>query len=189
MPPEDNYENEEIIEEDWKSILEEDEETEDGGNDTDEQSEEETSEDQKPDIGQLKKLSAINKRLKKKLEKLESQAQSDYNIEDVLLEAKGIEDEQDVSFIKKYAKATGMTVSQALKDDFVKDKLAFNEKTRKSEEALGRPKGKTSQKQTIDGLLKSYLKDGKLPADKRLAEKVIEARLSQETDNGKFFDD
>lgn len=94
---------------------------------------------------EAKKNKAIADRLSKKLEKKDDKpAQKDTNtelIEDTFFTSKGIEDDTIRDEVRKMAQRSGMSLSQALKDDFIKERVAHLQKQDELKALTPRPSG------------------------------------------------
>ena len=108
-----------------------------------------------------------------------SETQLDY------LDLKGINDDEDIAVIQNVMKRAGLTVRQALNDDYVKSKLEANAETRKTRAATPSSTKRTGQADTTDlsFALARYEQTGELPKDFALRAKVIEAKASKESDS------
>ena len=100
------------------------------------------------------------------------------------LDLKGINEDEDIKVIQDVVKKTGMTVRQALKDDYVTSKLEANKNARIVREATpSATKRAGSQSDGFDTALAKFEKDGTLPDDFELRKKVVNAKYRQEKGN------
>lgn len=90
------------------------------------------------------------------------------------LDLKGISDSEDVAVIEGIVKKTGMTVRQALKDDYVLSKLEANKKTREVQNATpGASNRGTSQPNNLAAAIAKFERTGELPTDFALRTQIV----------------
>lgn len=100
------------------------------------------------------------------------------------LDLKGITESEDVKVIEAIIKRTGMTVREALKDDYVTSKLKANQEAREVKNAMpSSTKRGESQSDGFDIALAKFEKDGTLPNDFEMRKRVVNARLDKESGN------
>lgn len=142
------------------------------------------------------RLSRQLKQIRKKMGKEEgpapkSKKQSDEFDEAQLayLAVKGIESDEDIDFAKDMQKRTGLPLRELVKDDYFTTKLNARKEARTIAEATPsnskRGTGRTND--PFDVEYANYQKTGKLPTDRKMAERVIEKRLKIETDSENHF--
>ena len=101
------------------------------------------------------------------------------------LDLKGITEDEDVAVIQKVIEKTGQTVRQALKDDYVIQKLEANKTQRANQMATPsstRRAGQTST-QDIGSLVDKYERTNELPDDFETRSKVVEAVVNKNNPN------
>jgi len=108
-----------------------------------------------------------------------SETQLDY------LDLKGITHEEDIEIIQKVMKRTGQTVRQALADDYVQAKLEKAKQAREVQNAMPSSTRRSGQTETndVDYWLNKNAATGELPTDFELRAKVIDAKMSKQSDN------
>ena len=124
----------------------------------------------------------VEKKVEEKLEEKKGEldeTQLDY------LDLKGVHDEEEIELIHKVMIKTGMTVRQALKDDYVQTKLSA---LRKDNEVKDATPGSTRRSSggavnTVDYWLARYEQKGELPKDYALRSEVINKKLEKEDTN------
>lgn len=101
------------------------------------------------------------------------------------LDLKGISETDDLDVIQSIIKKTGMTVRQALKDDYVIKKLEANKAGREVKEATPSSTRRTGNSQTNDlaTALAKYEQTGKFPDDFTMKSAVINAIVEKENTN------
>lgn len=128
-----------------------------------------------------RQLARINKKLgADEPKKAESKAPSktdglDDNALD-FLDIKGVSEAEDIKVIETIVKKTGMTVREALKDEYVVAKLEANKKARDVKNAT--PSGSkraTATSGSLEAALAEFERTQKLPDDFELQSKVIDA--------------
>lgn len=141
-------------------------------------------------------LAARLQRAEKKLDKQKVEQKVEKKVGEILqagdldetqldyLDLKGISDEDDIEVIHKVMQRTGLTLRQALKDDYVTSKLEKNKKEREVKEAT--PSGTrraTNQANDVDLWAAKYEQTGELPTDFKLRSEVINRRIAKEDTN------
>lgn len=160
---------------------------------------EEDEEDDKTDYKALaKKNAGIAKRaltkLKKanepkeepKVAKTEPKAQTEGLDETQLdyLDLKGITEDEDVQVIESVVKKTGMTVRQALKDEYVVKKLESQKEQREVKDATPSSTKRTGQTGgTLEAAIAKFERDGTLPDDFKLRSEVVNAVVDKKNGN------
>lgn len=110
--------------------------------------------------------------------KKEKEAIESYDANDALLarlENRGVMEEDDQSYVIKFAKAEGVSPIEALNDQVVIDRLAKNKKVREQQKASPTPSKRTGGDQ-VDDVAKwvvKYKKDGSLPDNPALVTKIL----------------
>lgn len=105
------------------------------------------------------------------------------------LDVKGFTEPEDIKIIEDIVKKTGMTVRQALKDDYVVKKLEANKTTRDNQAATPTASKRSSQSQGTDleSAIAKYEASGRngssLPTDFALRSKVIDAIAKKDNPN------
>jgi hypothetical protein len=103
------------------------------------------------------------------------------------LDLKGISDTDDIKVVQDVVKKTGMTVRQALKDDYVLNKLAANKQAREIADATpsNNRRGGQSGSNDLAVALAEYKASGltKLPDDFALRTQVINAMQAEANPN------
>ena len=91
------------------------------------------------------------------------------------LDLKGVTESEDIKIIEDIVKKTGMTVRQALKDDYVVAKLETNKKAREVANATpsATKRGSGSSAQDVDSAITKFELTGELPADYELRSAVV----------------
>jgi hypothetical protein len=90
------------------------------------------------------------------------------------LDLKGINDSDDIDVISKVMQRTGQTVRQALKDDYVMEKLKANQARREVANAMpSGTKRSGAGAMGVDAALAKYEATGELPTDFELRSQVI----------------
>ena len=99
-----------------------------------------------------------------------SETQLDY------LDLKGVSDADDIAVIHKVMQRTGMTVRQALGDEYVTQKLAANKAKRDVQAAIpGNTKRAGGQVGDIASAVAKFKDTGQLPEDRELANAVVDS--------------
>lgn len=120
-----------------------------------------------------------------KAKKTEPQAQPEGLDETQLdyLDLKGITEDEDVKVIEKIVLKTGMTIRQALKDDYVIEKLKTLKEQRDVKSATPSSTKRTGQTGgNLEQAIARYERDNVLPDDFKLASEVVNA-LVEKTGN------
>lgn len=100
------------------------------------------------------------------------------------LELKGITEDEDIDVIRKVMQRAGLTVRQALKDDYVVEKLKANQAKREVQAATPsgtRRSGNTTD--SFDAALAKAESTGELPKDFELRSKVVNALMEKTSGN------
>lgn len=97
------------------------------------------------------------------------------------LDLKGVSEHEDIEVVRKIVAKTGLSVRDALKDDYVQTKLAANKATRDVHAATpsSTKRGSGLQGVNIEAALTRAEKEGVLPEDRDTREKVIEALMKK----------
>ena len=132
----------------------------------------------------LTKLKKANEKPKEepKVAKTEPKAQTEGLDETQLdyLDLKGITEDEDVAVIESIVKKTGMTVRQALKDDYVVKKLESLKEQRDVKSATPSSTKRSGQTGgTLEAAIARYERDNVLPDDFELASKVVNALVDR----------
>lgn len=133
-----------------------------------EESEAETSEKQERKQSQVARLKQKLEDKDREIAKLRTSSQSD---EVVLarLEVRGIVNPDDQADVLRFAKAEGKSPIEVLEDDFIKSRLAHNQKKREEAASSVTPGNRTgAPKKSVDW----YVSRGELPADPKLRAEV-----------------
>lgn len=161
---------------------------------------EEDDEDDKTDYKALaKKNAGIAKRALTKLKKAnepkeepkvekkpEPKAQTEGLDETQLdyLDLKGITDEDDIKVIENVVKKTGMTVRQALKDEYVVKKLESQKEQREVKDATpSSTKRIVNTSGTLESDIAKFERDGTLPDDFKRRSEVVNAVVDKKNGN------
>ena len=100
------------------------------------------------------------------------------------LDLKGFTDPDDIEVIQKVMQRTGQTVRQALKDEYVVDKLKANQAKREVANAMpSNTKRSGSGAMGIDAALARYEATGELPTDFETQSAVINAKIAKSGGN------
>lgn len=100
------------------------------------------------------------------------------------LDLKGISEEEDIAIIQKVIQRTGQTVRQALKDDYVLDKLKANQQKREVKDAMpSGTKRSGAGGEGFDAALAKFEQTGELPKDYALRTKVVNAAVERTNTN------
>lgn len=82
------------------------------------------------------------------------------------LEVRGVMEPEDQQYVLKYAKSEGISPLDALSHEIVKDRLAANDRKRKSDQATPRANNRTAtQQDEVEAWVRKYKKTGELPED------------------------
>ncbi len=102
----------------------------------------------------------------------------------LVLDTKGISEEEDIDLIQNVMQRTGQSLPQVLKDEYVTSKLAANAKTRQVSDATPsstRRGGAVSV--NLDALIAKAERTGEMPADFETRVKVVEALAAKTNPN------
>lgn len=100
------------------------------------------------------------------------------------LDLKGISDDSDIEVIRNIVKKTGLTVRQALKDEYVVAKLAANKAQRDTQAATpSSTKRAGSQGINLEALVAKAERTGELPDDFDMRSKVLNAIAERSNPN------
>ena len=91
------------------------------------------------------------------------------------LDLKGVSETEDIKIIEDIVKKTGMTVRQALKDEYVTAKLTANKNAREVANATpsGVKRGSGTSAVDVDSALAKFEQTGELPTDYELRSAVV----------------
>lgn len=138
-------------------------------------------------MGRLKRAetklekSKIEKKVEEKVK--EKTGELDENTLDYL-DLKGVSESEDVDIVHKIMQKTGMTVRQALKDDYVIERLAKLKAARDVKDATpSSSKRGASQSSDLATALAKFEASGVLPQDFALASQVVNAMESRSNGN------
>lgn len=137
--------------------------------------------------GRLKR--AVTKLSKKSTPEKKEEKQSnepDY-AKMAFLEQKGVKHPDDQKLVQDEANRLKLPLTDILGMEYVQAKLKAANNQREAEE--GMPKGKGRAGETTKSEVDYWLARGETPDDQELAEKVIAARIKQETSKNMFSDD
>ena len=95
------------------------------------------------------------------------------------LRTAGIENSDDVKIVMEEANRLKMSLTDILGMEHIKSKLQTNKDTREAK--LGMPAGSNRGSSGYKGDVDYWVKNGGLPDDQELAEKVIEKRIGKES--------
>ncbi len=99
------------------------------------------------------------------------------------LDLKGVSDMDDIGIIQKVMQRTGMTVRQALNDEYVAQKLAANKAQRDVQAATpSTTKRAGGQVGDIASAVAKFKDTGELPSDRALADAVVDAIAKPDND-------
>lgn len=100
------------------------------------------------------------------------------------LDLKGINEAEDIKVIEDIVKKTGMTVRQALKDEYVQSKLNTNKANREVKNATPNKSNRGGNQQAdISSEIAKFEQTGKLPEDFTLKSAVINAMVDKANTN------
>lgn len=124
----------------------------------------------------------VDKKVEKVLEKKSGELDDtalDY------LDLKGITEDEDIQIVETVVKRTGMTVRQALKDDYVIKKLEFNKAAREVKDATPSATKRSSggQSNDLQSAIARYEATGEYPKDFELRDKVVDALMKRSSNN------
>lgn len=100
------------------------------------------------------------------------------------LDLKGISEAEDIEVIEKIVKKTGLTVREALKDEYVVSKLEANKKGREVKDAT--PSGTKRAAATsgsLDAAIAKFERTQELPDDFTLRSQVVDALINRNSSN------
>lgn len=133
----------------------------------------------------LTKLEKANKpKEEPKVAKSEPKAQTEGLDETQLdfLDLKGITDDDDIKVIEGVVKKTGMTVRQALQDEYVVSKLKELKDQREVKDATPSSTKRTGQSgTTLEAAIAKFDRDGSLPDDFKLRSEVVNAVVDRKS--------
>lgn len=140
--------------------------------------------------GELKEFKSKKPEPEKKPEASEKSNEVDFG-QLAYLATKGIEDPTDVEYLKKVMDDTGKNLVEVLNSSYVKAELKDRAEARNVANATpsGSRRSTGAAVDSVEYHLAKYLQTGKLPADREMAEKVVNARLHQETSKSQFTDE
>jgi hypothetical protein len=91
----------------------------------------------------------------------------------------GINDPDIQDEALKMARKLNMTVTELVKDEFVKDRLAFLQKQKVARRAVDKGNtGSTTQQKGVDYWVKKYKQDGSMPTDPKVLSQMLD-RLAE----------
>lgn len=142
---------------------------------------EETQDERDIEIAELKeklKSKSIEARLAKKETKTDSTDSRLEELKTLAFEVKGIVNQDDKEIIEAYATKHGVSITEAINDDYVKFQLEKASKVREIESATvsSSNRGESNVRNTPD----YWIKKGELPADAELRRKVVNRRIEIE---------
>lgn len=131
------------------------------------------------------------KRLETKLNKpnetskLQSKKSDDFDYGELaFLTAKGVENDDEVEFVKSMVQNTGRPLKELVGDDYVQAKLTQMREQRAVKDAI--PSGTKRSAQVASDSVEYWLAKGELPDDTDLRRKVVNARIEKETKKDVF---
>lgn len=95
------------------------------------------------------------------------------------LTAKGVENDDEVDFVKTIINNTGRSLKDVVGDDYVQAKLTAMREQRAVKDAT--PSGTKRSAQSASDSVEYWLAKGELPDDVDLRRKVVNARIEKET--------
>lgn len=124
----------------------------------------------------LKAEKAIEK-AKKKGKTTDTEGVSPEKLARLELKAEGVKEADDQDYVLKVAQIEGVEVDEALKLDFVQDRLKANERKRMSAEATPKGNNRTNtQVDEVQSWVKKYKQNGSLPDNNpALTAKILRA--------------
>src|SRR5207244_2538156 len=100
------------------------------------------------------------------------------------LDLKGVTENEDIKVIEDVIKKTGITVRQALKDDYVQSKLQANKSKREVSSATpSATKRGGNQQNNIAAAIAKFEQTGELPSDYALKTEVVNAVTDRSNPN------
>ena len=108
-----------------------------------------------------------------------------------ILRTEGIKSKDEMELVQEYLKYSGANLLDILESKHFKSDLKEIQDTKAAQDAtpsVTRRSGQSSNT-SLDVAYARYQKDGKLPENRDLREKVVDMRRSKEKDNSMFFDD
>ncbi len=101
------------------------------------------------------------------------------------LDLKGISDESEIDLIQTVMQKTGMTVRQALKDEYVQEKLTKLRDARAVKDATpsATKRGNSSTQDSVAVALTKYESTGQLPTDFALRAEVVKKLMERDNSN------
>jgi hypothetical protein len=181
-----------LVDEETEDPEEDTDETEAGDDDTDEPK---AKAKETPEQKKARLTRELNRLLKKnpdlveerKVEKKKADTAKPDGLDEAqldFLDLKGVSDQDEINLIEQVVAKTGMTVREALKDEYVVSKL---EKLRADKEVKGATPSGTkrgaAKGDSLDALVSKFEKTGELPDDFELTTKIINAAISKKTSN------
>jgi len=158
--------------------------------DSQEENKDELSDREKQFLARAKKAESKLKELKDKPSEEPKKSKSgdfDYG-ELAYLEMKGVESDEQISFVKKIMDKTGDSLKETLADEYVKNRLKSikEETTVKNATPTNTKRAQTSGRNSVD----YWLKKGELPptSEVELRRKVVNAKIQKEKQKSKFSD-
>jgi hypothetical protein len=98
------------------------------------------------------------------------------------LTSKGIEEDEDIDFVKGIAKRTGEELRDVLKDEFVQNKLKVLKEARDAKNAV--PSGTRRSAPTAKDEVSYWLEKGELPPDlpenRKIRQDVVNAKIAKD---------
>jgi len=134
----------------------------------------------KVEIARLKRLVETKSETSSKSQDKKSGELDDTQLD--YLDLKGITEDEDIAVVQKVMARTGMTVRQALKDDYVAKKLEANKAQRELQAATpSSTKRSGSQQNDLAAAIAKYEASGfkELPADFDLRAQVVDAVMNR----------
>lgn len=100
------------------------------------------------------------------------------------LDLKGVSEAEDIEVIESIMKKTGMSARDAIKDEYVIAKLASNKATREVKDATpSSTKRAGATADTVAQAVARFEKDGTMPDNFELRNKVVDALVAKDTNN------
>lgn len=129
----------------------------------------------------------LETKLNKSAEKPEPQSKKSNDLdygELAFLTAKGVENDDEVDFVKTIINNTGRSLKDVVGDDYVQAKLSAMRDARAVKDAT--PSGTKRSAQSASDSVEYWLSKGELPDDTDLRRKVVNARIEKETKKDVF---